>query len=199
MTVSAPLVLGITGSPRRNGNSEQLLDACLTGAAEGGARVQKLVVTDFTIEPCRGCNSCSLTGVCVIRDQMRDVYAAIDSAQAIVVASPVFFATVPGVLKVLFDRLQPYWARTHVLKQPRPARRPGALLLVRGGGDPYGFVAAEYTVKSVFAVLGIDLVGEIKVTGVDSANDIGRYPEELVRARTLGVQVAAAALGTPRE
>lgn len=197
--MDAPLVLGIAGSPRRNGNSEQLLDACLAGAVDGGARVRKLVVTDYTIEPCRGCNSCSLTGECVIRDQMREVYAAIDSAQAIVVASPVFFATVPGVLKVLFDRIQPYWARTHVLKHPRPARRPGALLLVRGGGDPYGFVAAEYAIKSVFAVLGIDCLGEMKVTGVDSASDVSRHPDELDRARELGAQVAAAALGTPGE
>lgn len=194
--MDAPLVLGIAGSPRRNGNSEQLLDACLAGAVDGGARVQKLAVTDYAIEACRGCNSCSLTGECVIRDRMREVYAAIDSAQAIVVASPVFFATVPGVLKVLFDRMQPYWARTHVLKQPRPARRPGAFLLVRSGGDPYGFVAAEYTIKSVFAVLGIDLVGEMKVTGVDSASDVIRQPDDLVHARELGVQVAAAALLT---
>ncbi|KAF0208698.1 MAG: NADPH-dependent FMN [Actinobacteria bacterium] len=194
--MDAPLVLGIAGSPRRNGNSEQLLDACLAGAADGGARVQKLVVTDYAIEPCRGCNSCSLTGECVIHDRMHEVYAAIDSAQAIVVASPVFFATVPGVLKVLIDRMQPYWARTHVLKQPRPVRRPGALLLVRSGGDPYGFVAAEYTIKSVFAVLGIDLVGEMKVTGLDSASDVIRQPDDLVHARELGVQVATAALLT---
>jgi len=195
--MDAPLVLGIAGSPRRNGNSEQLLDACLAGAVDGGARVQKLVVTDYAIEPCRGCNSCSLTGECIIRDQMREVYAAIDSAQAIVVSSPVFFATVPGVLKVLFDRMQPYWARTHVLRQPRPARRPGALLLVRGGGDPFGFVAAEYTIKSVFAVLGIDLVGEVKVTGVDSPGEIVRQSDALDKARALGRGLAAAALGAP--
>lgn len=195
--MSAPLVLGIAGSPRRHGNSEQLLDACLAGAEGAGARARKLAAADLAIRPCQGCNACSLTGECVIHDQMRDAYAAIDAAQAIVVASPVFFATVPGVLKVLFDRMQPYWARTHVLKQPLPARRPGALLLVRGGGDPYGFVAAEYAIKSVFAVLGVDLIGEVNVTGVDSPSDIGRHPDALDRARSLGGRVALAALGTP--
>jgi multimeric flavodoxin WrbA len=195
--VSAPLVLGIAGSPRRNGNSEQLLDACLAGAQGAGARAHKLAVVDLAIRPCQGCNACSLTGECVVRDQMHDAYALIDAAQVIIVSSPVYFATVPAVLKVLFDRMQPYWARAHVLKQPRPSRRPGALLLVRGGGDPYGFVAAEYAIKSVFAVLGIDVVGEVRVTGVDSPSDIGRHPDALDQARALGRQVAAVALGTP--
>jgi len=195
--MSAPLVLGIAGSPRRHGNSEQLLDAFLAGAQGAGARVHKLVAADLAIRPCQGCNACSLTGECVIRDQMHDAYQMIDAAQAIVVASPVFFATVPGVLKVLFDRMQPYWARTHVLKQPRPARRPGAMLLVRGGGDPFGFLAAEYAIKSVFAVLGIDLVGDVKVTDVDSPSDIGRHPEALDLARALGAEVARATHGTP--
>ncbi len=197
--MSAPLVLGIAGSPRRHGNSEQLLDAFLAGAEGTGTRVHKLAAADLAIRPCQGCNACSLTGECVIRDQMRDAYDMIDAAQAIVVASPVFFATVPGVLKVLFDRMQPYWARTHVLKQPRPDRRPGALLLVRGGGDPYGFVAAEYAIKSVFAVLGIDVVGEVKVSEVDSPSDIGRHPDALDRARALGHQVALAVLGATEE
>jgi multimeric flavodoxin WrbA len=186
----SPLVLGIAGSPRRHGNSEQLLDAAMQGAADAGARVHKLVVTEADIHPCRGCNACSLTGECVIRDGMRDIYPLIDSADAIIVGSPVFFATVPAVLKILYDRMQPYWARTHVLKLPVPARRPGGYVVVRGGGDPYGFVAAQYTTKSIFAVLGIDYLGEVKVESVDSPSDLGRHPEALDEARALGVTVA---------
>jgi len=193
MTDGGPFLLGIAGSPRRHGNSEQMLDAALEGAAAAGARVQKLVVAGADIHPCRGCNSCSLTGECVIRDGMRDIYALLDSADAVIVSSPVFFATVPSVLKILYDRMQPYWARTHVLKQLPPVRRPGGYLVVRGGGDPYGFVAAQYTTKSVFAVLGIDYIGEVKVEAVDSPSDVGRHPDALAEARALGEAVVAEA------
>ncbi|MDZ4654713.1 MAG: flavodoxin family protein [Coriobacteriia bacterium] len=188
--MDAPLVLGIAGSPRRNGNSERMLDAALGGAREVGARVQKLIVAEADIHPCRGCNACSLTGECVVRDGMREIYPLIDSADAIVVGSPVFFATVPSVLKVLYDRMQPYWARTHVLKLPPPRRRPGGYVVVRGGGDPYGFVAAQYTTKSVFAVLGIDYIGEVKVESVDSPSDVGRHPNALEDAWALGKTIA---------
>jgi len=186
-----PLVLGIAGSPRRNGNSDRLLAAALDGARAAGARTETLVAATVGVNPCRGCNACSKDGICIQRDGGDDVYAAVDSADAIIIASPVYFATVPGVLKVLYDRMQPYWARTHVLKQPRPPRRPGAVLLVRAGGDPYGFDAAEATTRSVLAVLGVDVLGEVRIVGVDTPSDLeATHPEEYLAARILGRQVA---------
>jgi multimeric flavodoxin WrbA len=184
-------VLGIAGSPRRDGNSERLLDACLAGATTAGAPVAKLPVVEFGITPCRGCNACSQTGECVIRDRMREVYALLDSAAAVVVATPVFFATVPAVLKALYDRCQPYWARTYDLGRPAPPKRPAAVLVVRGGGDPYGHECAVRTTQSVFAVLGL-VVGEpLVVEGVDSPSEIGRHPEALLRAGEAGTALVA--------
>jgi multimeric flavodoxin WrbA len=189
-----PRVLCIAGSPRRKGNSERLLEACAAGIREAGGEPDILVAVEADVQPCRGCNSCSWTGVCVITgDGMAGVNERIDAADAIVVASPVYFATVPAVLKTVYDRLQPYWARVHRLGEPRPARRPGALLVVRGGGDPFGFRAAVDTTKSVFAVLGIAYIDELCVEGPDAAGDVLQYPAELARAAEIGVGIVAAA------
>jgi multimeric flavodoxin WrbA len=188
-----PVVLGIAGSPRRHGNSDRLLDAALEGAREAGADVRRLVASEAELQPCRGCNSCSLTGACVLRDGGPRLYAAIDGADAIIVSSPVFFATVPAVLKIVYDRMQPYWARRYVLGQQLERRRPGGILLARSGGDPYGFTAAEATTRSVFAVLGIDVVGTVEAEGVDRRADLDARPEVLERARELGRAVADAA------
>jgi multimeric flavodoxin WrbA len=148
-----------------------------------------LPVVDYAVKACQGCNACSLTEECVITDRMRDIYPRIDAADAIVVSSPIYFAGVPAVLKALYDRCQPYWARQHVLNLPTPTRRPGALLLVRGAGDPYGFQAAILMTKSVFAVLGIDLVEMVQVEGVDSPSDLGRHPDQIVRAEEIGSSI----------
>jgi hypothetical protein len=81
-----------------------------------------------------------------------------------------------------------------VLGQPRPARRPGGILLVRAGGDPYGFEAADATTRSVLAVLGIDVLGEVRIVGVDAPDDIAQtHPEEWEAARQLGLSVASEA------
>ncbi len=188
-------ILALAGGPRRHGNSEQLLDAAAQGASAEGAEVLKLVVAELDFEPCRGCNACSLTGECVIRDGMREAYAALDRADGLLVASPVFFASVPARLKAFYDRCQPYWARVHVLKEPKPARRPAALLLARGGGDPYGFRSAVEPTKSVMAVVGFRLGWELKVEGVDSPSDMGQRPGSLAEARAIGAALAASGSG----
>lgn len=188
--LSRGTVLGIAGSPRRDGNSERFLDACLSGARDAGAPVFKLPVVEYGITPCRGCNACSLTGECVIRDRMHEVYALMDAAAAIVVSTPVFFATVPAVLKALYDRCQPYWARRYELGLPAPEKRPGGLLVVRAGGDPYGHECAAATTRSVFAVLGLVTDGPLVVDGVDSPSDIGRHPDALRDAAALGARLA---------
>lgn len=186
METRAIRVLCIAGSPRRHGSSEALLDACIEGITQAGAEADKLVVSGMGIGPCEGCGSCSSTGECILDDPMESVYPRIDAADALVVASPVYFATVPATLKALYDRCQPYWARTYVLGLPRPARRPGGLLLVRGGGDPYGFEGALLTTRSVFAVLGLDLHPEVLVDDVDTPAELRKYPEAFEVARELG-------------
>jgi multimeric flavodoxin WrbA len=185
-----PLVLCLAGSPRRHGNSEQLLDALVRGVEAAGGVADKLVAVEAGARPCRGCNSCSQTRECVIRDGMDDVYARMDAAEAMAVVTPVFFATVPAVLKIIFDRCQPYWARRHVLGEPAPAhKRPGAILVVGGGGDPFGTGCAFTAVKSVFAVLAVAADTVFECVGPDGARDIQNHPEALIRAEQIGAEL----------
>lgn len=188
-----PRVLCIAGSPRRGGNSELVLEACADGIRRAGGEPDLLVAADAGVQPCRGCNTCAHTGECVLADGMGVVYERIDTSDALVIASPVYFATVPAVLKILYDRMQPYWARVHRLGQARPASRPGAFLVVGGGGDPFGFRAAVDTTKSVFAVLGVEYLAELCIEGPDAAGDVLEYTEELRRAAEIGVSIVAAA------
>ena len=127
----------------------------------------------------------------MIRDGMDDVYRMLDSADAIVIATPVFFATVPAVLKAMYDRCQPYWARTHVLKQPRGPKRPGGMLVVGGGGDPFGNGCAIATTKSVLAVLGVQYELQLEVEGPDAPRDIEDRAEALLEAESLGVELVS--------
>jgi multimeric flavodoxin WrbA len=195
--VSDVRVLGIAGSPRRGGNSDLMLDAALSGAEASGAEVARIVASEGHISPCRGCNACSRDGVCIQSDGMTPVYGLLDAADAIIVATPVFFATVPSTLKALYDRCQPYWARRYVLGEPAPAhKRPGALLIAAGGGDPYGHSCAEATTKSVFAVLGVELADEVVAEPVDAARDVLAKPEVLDECRALGERLARRGSGT---
>jgi hypothetical protein len=102
---------------------------------------------------------------------------------------------VPAVLKCLYDRCQPYWARRYQLGLPAPEKRPGGLLVVRGGNDPYGYECAVTTSRSVFAVLGLTMAEPLVLEGVDSPSDIGRHPDARHAAKDLGARIAGALTG----
>ena len=185
-----PVVLGIKGSPRRHGNTDRLLDAALEAARATGAETRVLVASASGVLPCLGCNACTKTGECVQRDEGAALYTALDSADVIIVASPVYFAGVPSVLKTVIDRLQPYWARRFVLGTPRPPRRVGGILMARAGGDPYGFAPAEASIRSGLAILGVDVSAILRAEGLDGRDDLDDTPEPLRRAAELGTAVA---------
>ncbi|WP_165247940.1 flavodoxin family protein [Adlercreutzia sp. ZJ141] len=105
--------------------------------------------------------------VCVIGDDMQEIYPLIDAADELVVVSPVYFAGAPSQLKALLDRLQPYfWTNAR-----KGVKRPATLHVVGEGGDPHGFDALITVVKSALAVAGfrldtvLDWVGRIDDTG----------------------------------
>jgi multimeric flavodoxin WrbA len=183
----SPRVLCIAGSARRYGNSERLLDALVAGVESAGGTAVKLIARDAGVNVCLGCNACSKSGRCVQRDGMDRVYEELDAADAIAVATPVYFATVPAVLKTLLDRCQPYWARRYVLHEPAPeTRRPGAVLIVGGGGDPFGTGCALNPIKSVFAVLSVRADHVVEIVGPDKPGDIVTEHEALARAEQTG-------------
>jgi multimeric flavodoxin WrbA len=184
-----PRVLMVAGSPRRGGNSDVLLDACAEGVRIGGGEVDLLVVERSGVGPCTGCNGCSRFGLCIVSDGMQEMYPRIEAADAIVVATPVYFATVPAVLKAFYDRCQPYWARRYVLDQPIERRRPGALIVVGGGGDPYGNGCAIAPTRSVFAVLGVDYSFELAVDADSRGEALAQEPK-MQRAREIGNAIA---------
>ena len=64
-------VLGIYGSPRRQGNSDILMKAFLQGAAEAGAAVEEIFLRDLKISPCLEIYHCFKDGTCPIKDEMR--------------------------------------------------------------------------------------------------------------------------------
>jgi len=190
-----PRILCIAGSPRRHGNSDRLLEELASGVADAGGEAVRLVASSSGVAPCRGCNACSATGECVVSDGMDDVYRALDSAHAIAVVTPVYFATVPAVLKSLYDRCQPYWARRFVLGEPAPlVKRPGAAIVVGGGGDPFGMGCAVTPTDSVFGVLGVSLDHVLEVVGPDSPTDVGGYTANLRDAFEIGRALATEAL-----
>lgn len=102
-------VLVVNGSPRAKGNSDILCDEFIRGAKEAGHQVEKISLRENEIHPCRACYACFKTGSCVQKDDMADILQKFESSDVVVLASPTYFLTMSGQMKVFIDRLLPKW------------------------------------------------------------------------------------------
>jgi multimeric flavodoxin WrbA len=97
-------LLGLSFSPRKQGNTEQLLEKVFIGAGQSGAQTELFRVADRDIKPCDGCSSCFKTGACHIQDDMQDLYERMLEADGIVFGTPVYFYNMTAQGKTVIDR-----------------------------------------------------------------------------------------------
>lgn len=186
-------VLGISGSPRRGGNTEILLDRALEGAASSGALTEKLVVSEMDISPCTACGGCRHTGVCVIKDDMRLVYKKVASCDALIVASPIFFGSVTAQLKAMIDRFQAAWTAKYVLKKDRLARKKkvkGAFLCASSLSARRFFKNAKGVIRNFFATVNVEYSKELFYGGMEGKQDILKKKAALKAAYDIGRDIS---------
>ena len=98
-------VLVLSGSPRKDGNSDLLCDQFVRGATEAGHRVEKIRVQEQKIGYCIDCAYCrSHGGQCALQDGMATVLQKMIDADVIVMATPVYFYSMDAQMKALIDR-----------------------------------------------------------------------------------------------
>jgi multimeric flavodoxin WrbA len=99
-------IVAILGSPHgMKGSTGPLMQALLEGVAAAGAQVQTFLLSEKTVQPCRGCEACHVTGNCPIRDDFAEIKAAMVAADGLVLASPNYVIGVTAQMKALIDRL----------------------------------------------------------------------------------------------
>jgi len=187
-------LLGIHGSPRKGGNSDILLERALQGARDAGAEVSELRARGLKLEGCRECGGCDETGQCVVDDEMQRVYGLLKEADAIIVATPIFFYTVPAQLKAVIDRCQAPW-NARRLNKPREQWKDhgsgrGYLIAVGATKGARLFENVELVAKYFFDALDMSYQGAVLFRGVDEKGAIAGRTESLQQAYELGSRAA---------
>ena len=179
-------VLGICCGPRKNSNTEIMLQATLDAAQEQGATVEMVTLAGKTIAPCDACGTCGKTGKCHIKDDMQEIYPKITAADGIILASPVYFWSVSGQAKVLIDR-------TFALAEGNTlAGKVGAAIAV---ADRSGGVGAIEVFNNYFTTTGMVAVGwAIGLSTLESYENKKAVLQDergMKRARALGRNIVA--------
>jgi multimeric flavodoxin WrbA len=108
-------IVGIAGSPRK-GNSEWMLRKLLEILDRKGAETELLLLRKMNIKGCTGCLTCEAggnerPGTCRLKDDMQQVYPELLTADVIVLATPVYFSMLSGLIKNFLDRTCPIWPK----------------------------------------------------------------------------------------
>lgn len=187
-------LLAIFGSPRANGNTDLMLEAFLEGASSvKELGIERIYVRKLTISGCLGCGYCDEKGVCVQTDDMNRVYPLLDSADRVVVATPVYFYSFPGQLKLLIDRTQAPFMRNLKEKEKsggaeRTRDRKGFLLSAGATRGKRLFECTVLGARYFFDALDIAYSGELCFREVDKKGDIRLHPTALEDCRRAGME-----------
>ena len=98
-------VLIINGSPKENGNTAFALNQMCEVFADMGIETETIQVGNQLIRGCQGCGACYKIGRCVIDDIVNETAAKLESADGMVIGSPVYYASPNGTLLSFLDRL----------------------------------------------------------------------------------------------
>jgi multimeric flavodoxin WrbA len=128
--------LGIVGSPRKGGNTEILTAHCLKAIAEEGLDTELVSLAGLNISGCNACGYCRDNDGCSIEDDMQPIYEKMVAADAIIVASPVYFGSATALVKGLLERTGYMSFRNN----PFRGKVGGPLVVARRAGKNFTFM-----------------------------------------------------------
>ena len=172
-------ILILSGSPRKNGNTDLLVEAFSKGASEKH-HVEVVSVHDYKVNPCMGCNACfkSEGNTCVQKDDMSVIYSKLSNADMLVIASPVYFYGLSAQLKAVIDRCHnPIRDTFHIKK--------GALILVGAASLPELFDSILTQYQLCLNFFHIEDAGRVLVRGAKEKGGV-RNTKALEEAEALG-------------
>jgi len=185
-------ILGVSGSPRRGGNSDIILDNILKGT---GAESDTLYLSDTDFSPCIGCEQCRKDKICTrFEDGLTPWYDTISEATGMVLVSPVHNYNITSWMKAFIDRLYCFYDFDNERPRGWSSRLAGqgraaaiAIVAEQIEGEDLG-VAME-ALRMPIKAFGYQVAGELQVLGKFEAGIVGEDPIVLQRCTELGMKL----------
>jgi multimeric flavodoxin WrbA len=165
-------VIGIVGSPRKNGNTNTLVQQVLEGAAEAGAETRTFMLNDMNFRGCQGCDYCKNHDRCKLEDDLMELFDELALADGVVFGSPIYFGQFTGQMRLFLDRC---YSLINADFSPRlPAGKKAVIIGTQGAPDAAAFkgVYDEFRdqissfmrmdVKDTIIGIGYHAPGEVK-------------------------------------
>ena len=185
----------VNGSPRMKGNSHAIVSAFCERAKELGAEINIFEMSRLkNVRGCQGCMACKgRTEVCVIKDDVTEIYEQLQASDIVVLASPVYFSDLSSQIKPFIDRLYQFFPanfhdafdfETLTYNGKRVGRikegKTAVLITTQGGNMPEVQQDIHPRYEMFMRWLGFDTVYNIRGLG-DPAMGIENNMEEAIQ------------------
>lgn len=155
------IVIGVSGSPIKNSNTDRALKLALEST---GLKTEFIKLMDYKVEPCRACLACSKTGKCVIKDDGIELAQKVKQADALIVAGFATYSTLDSRTKTFIERLYPNRHGVAHMKG-KPGGAIGTYCIPKSIPQ---FPAGENSVNGIKYYMmeeEMDYVGEVQILG----------------------------------
>jgi NAD(P)H-dependent FMN reductase len=194
-------IVAIVGSYRKGGAIDSAVEAVLQGARDKGAETRTIYLIDRHIEFCTNCRQCTQAPGedrvrCVLNDDLEAILADVESADAIVLGSPVNYWNTTAVFRRFLERLlgYAYWPWGQNAPTLRTKRQPRRAVLVASSAMP-GFLiplatGAPKALRLAAQSMGAKTAGKLWVGLVSHRPQPQLSQRVLSRARRMGTRLA---------
>lgn len=175
----------INGSPRRNGNTAEVLKPFRARLLELGADLDEIFLKDYAVAPCLGCYTCqNISGEygCVQKDDAEEIWRRVGRAELLVLATPIYSWYCTAHMKALLDRhyaLNKYYGTAEGQLIPE---LKVALLTTHGYKDLYANEPFETGIQRLCRHCHWDYLGIYSVRDIDGITDM-QTPEAVEGAQ----------------
>ncbi|MHA1904119.1 MAG: flavodoxin family protein [Candidatus Thorarchaeota archaeon] len=178
-------IFGVVGSPRRNGNTEILVDEVLKAAEENGAVVHKVILSQLDISPCRACDTCKKKGKCVHQDDMVDLVAQIEKSDVLVLGTPIYWWGPTAQFKAFLDR----WYGVYDQGIFKGKETVLVIPLEDKTESTYNPILNMF--KAIMEYLHMNHVATVLAPGVLERGAVRNHQEFIDNAREIGIKLAS--------
>ena len=191
-------VLGVGGSPRKNGNSDELLKQVLKGASEENLECSRIQLRDIQFQGCIGCEQCRKDKICTgLNDGMSLIYSRIIASKGLVLVSPTHNYNITSWMKAFIDRLYCFYNFENTRPRAWSSQLAGqgrkavlAAVCEQENERDMGFTLEAMRIP--VEALGYQVIGEQAVFRIFDRGRVKEDRASLEKAFTLGKDLAKA-------
>lgn len=177
-------LLAILGSPHSNGTTAAMLECAVLASKKAGYDVTKINLYEKQLCFCTGCRACIRTGICIHKDDLQKIASLLQECHVVILAAPVYWASIPAPVKNLFDRLLgTAMEETNTFPKPRLSGKKYMLLTACNTPFPFSWICGQSSgafrnMNEFFRTAGLKCMGRFVCTNTSKRKNL---PKSLTR------------------